>query len=90
MAGIQHGRKDKLMRADWKQCALFITFPHPFYRSGSFSSGLQSFLLSKCSCNLHCVNRFTVTEVKTDERIDYFEIIPELKGIISKGLNKGY
>lgn len=26
MAGIQHGRKDKLMRAERKQCALFITF----------------------------------------------------------------
>lgn len=63
MAGIQHGRKDKLMRADWKQCALFITFS----LSPSITLTLSSLALNhNPSVNVavifHCVDSFIVTQ----------------------------
>lgn len=45
MAGIQHGRKDKLMRAEWKQSGLFIPF---FPLSLSIAFPLSSLALNYC------------------------------------------
>lgn len=63
MAGIQHGRKDKLMCADWKQCALFITFSLSLSITLTpYSLAFNHSPLCKCSRNFSCFDGVIVTK----------------------------